>query len=102
MTPRAENLPDRSSHRSNLATTDENASNRPSRARAVVTAHEDGGQAASDRPPAALPEMGPPARPPRQKPHALLVDDDQLFAETLAKLVGKEGFTTSIASTLAE
>ena len=36
------------------------------------------------------------------KPHALLVDDDQGFSTILAKLVEQEGFTASMAGTLAE
>jgi two-component system response regulator AtoC len=35
-------------------------------------------------------------------PHALLVDDDPNFLTALAELVEREGFTTSVASTLEE
>ncbi len=35
-------------------------------------------------------------------PHALIVDDDEISRRTLAELIGRDGFTTAVASTLAE
>jgi two-component system, NtrC family, response regulator HydG len=102
MAPRRESLLDRFSHRSNLAAQEHDAGEPPYVVRSVVRSPEDGSRAAGDAEPHSLPAERPAARPPRRKPHALLVDDDQGFVETLAKLVGKEGFTTSTASTLAD
>jgi DNA-binding NtrC family response regulator len=35
-------------------------------------------------------------------PHALIVDDDEISRRTLAELIARDGFTTAVASTLAE
>jgi DNA-binding NtrC family response regulator len=35
-------------------------------------------------------------------PHALIVDDDEISRRTLAELITRDGFTTCVASTLAE